>query len=171
LDCCEALRSGFLPRLCLPIDVPTDDPHFAAKQGCHDFKRSQTRRTCDSSSFEQINSITSFVDASFVYGSTASENEHLRSHQGGKLRMNFENRRLSHYGTLPKDLQPASARCSGEEAPDKLFVAGDERVNENPNLQMMHTLFAREHNRLADRIKAENGGDQKDEEIFQKARR
>jgi len=55
-------------------------------------------------------------------------------------------------------------------------LSGDERVNENPNLQLMHTLWSREHNRLADEIKKsyENGGIDKNftgEGIFQEARR
>ena len=52
----------------------------------------------------------------------------------------------------------------------KLFVAGDPRANENPNLAVMHTLFVREHNRLCDELKALHP-DWSDEELFQYARR
>lgn len=51
-----------------------------------------------------------------------------------------------------------------------LFVAGDLRVNEQLGLLSMHTLFAREHNRLCDLIKIE-WPTATDEEIYQLARK
>lgn len=47
--------------------------------------------------------------------------------------------------------------------------AGDGRVNEVPPLSLLHIVFMREHNRLADQISRNNGGS--DENIFQEARR
>ncbi len=43
--------------------------------------------------------------------------------------------------------------------------AGDSRVNEVPNLTLLHTIFMREHNRIADNIAQSEGGG--DEQIFQ----
>ena len=50
---------------------------------------------------------------------------------------------------LPKEEQI----CPNEETLEN-FLAGDIRVNENPGLIALHTIFAREHNRLATKIKA-----------------
>ena len=53
--------------------------------------------------------------------------------------------------------------------PTSLFVAGDVRANENSVLVSMHTLFVREHNRLADLLDDAHP-DWNDEQIFQRAR-
>jgi hypothetical protein len=52
---------------------------------------------------------------------------------------------------------------------NQLFLAGDVRSNENIELTSLHTLFIREHNRLASQIAAANPR-LSDEEIYQRAR-
>jgi peroxidase len=52
-----------------------------------------------------------------------------------------------------------------------LFLAGDVRANEQVGLTAIHTLFVREHNRLADRIKAVGYLNADDEMIYQLARK
>ena len=51
-----------------------------------------------------------------------------------------------------------------------LFLAGDLRVNEQIGLTSMHTLFVREHNRLADIIASQDPSLSGDE-IYQLARK
>ena len=58
---------------------------------------------------------------------------------------------------------------AGGDSPS-LFLAGDVRANEQLSLTAMHTLFVREHNRLADQISAQNPGLSGDE-IYERARR
>ena len=53
---------------------------------------------------------------------------------------------------------------------ESLFVAGDVRANEQIGLIAMHTLFVREHNRLADII-ADQDPDLSGDEIYQLARK
>jgi len=53
---------------------------------------------------------------------------------------------------------------------NQLFLSGDVRANEQIALTAMHTLFMREHNRLAVEIKAANPGFT-DEQIYQRARK
>ena len=52
----------------------------------------------------------------------------------------------------------------------QLFLAGDVRANENPGLASLHTLFIREHNRLAGLVAAAEPS-ASDEVVFQHARR
>ena len=49
-------------------------------------------------------------------------------------------------------------------------TAGDARALENPALAAMHTIWLREHNRIASGIAAQ-GPDLTDEEVYQRARR
>lgn len=99
---------------------------------------------------QQVNSITAWIDGSMVYGSDADTAASLRTLTGGRLK------------TSDGNLLPTDA--------DGNFLAGDIRVNENPELTSLQTLFVREHNRLADQIASKNPG-LSDEEIFQRARR
>jgi len=98
---------------------------------------------------EQVNLITAFLDASMVYGSDSETAASLRTFSGGKMK------------TSEGDLLP-----TGDGG---MFLAGDVRVNENPGLTSLQTLFVREHNRLAEKIAGSNSG-LSDEQIFQKAR-
>lgn len=82
----------------------------------------------------QINSNTSYIDASNVYGSDSTTADSLRTlSNDGKLVTSSD-------GLLP-----------GLDSNNR-FVAGDVRANENVGLTAIHALFVREHNRLAERI-------------------
>ena len=93
---------------------------------------------------QQINEITSFIDASNVYGSDAtravglrdlSSNGLLRSSAGGSL--------------LPLNTTGLANDNGTSLLPSEAFVAGDVRANEQIGLTATHTLFLREHNRIA----------------------
>ncbi len=74
-------------------------------------------------------------------------------------------------GPLSSYLLPTEAdQCEPDNEEKLSFLAGDLRVNENPGLAAMHTLFAREHNRLALKIKA-LAWHKTDESIMNEARR
>lgn len=99
-----------------------------------------------------------------VYGTSLERANALRTMSGGRM------------NTSSGDLLPFNtgllhnANDSGLFPDDQLFVAGDVRSNEQPGLTAMHTLFVREHNRLADEIAAAQPT-WTDEEIYQHARR
>ena len=117
---------------------------------------------------EQMNTVSSYIDAWAVYGGTGERLEWLRT---GPLDGDPSNNRarllMSADGYLPR----AGARGDPGAAPpmelmgrlyatpELAVVAGDVRANENIALTSLHTLFVREHNRLVaalpDRLPAE----------------
>jgi len=113
---------------------------------------------------EQINDITSFIDASNVYGSDTTRANNLRTFVNGKLKTTAG-------GLLPglNDAGEENDNAAGHD-PTDLFLAGDVRSNEAVGLTATHALFVREHNRLADLLKAEDAT-LSDEEIYQWARK
>ncbi|VDD76032.1 unnamed protein product [Mesocestoides corti] len=148
---------------CFPIITPPGDPRI--RQRCIGFARSSA--TCGSGSTsillgkpqhrEQLNQITAFIDASNVYGSEEFENSQLRNtlYDEGQLR-----------GGMPtpsgKKLLPFNIRgqvdCQADPQQDFVpcFKAGDHRSNENLGLLSMHTIWMREHNRIADELRSLN---------------
>ncbi len=120
-----------------------------------------------------INGITSWLDGSAVYGSDLERANWLRSFSDGKLKTATGN--LLPYNTTtgefvdPIDLDAPHMEDEVGFA-SRLFVAGDDRANEQPLLIAMHTLFVREHNRLCDEIIAKHPG-WNDEQIYQHARK
>lgn len=143
------------------IEVPTGDPYFDPfGTGTQEIPLSRSEYDESSGVREQLNSITAFIDGSNVYGSDQERADALRTFEGGKLK------------TSDGDLLPFNedGMDNAGGTSDSLFLAGDVRANENVGLSSLHTLFVREHNRLADEISSENPN-LTDEEIFQRARR
>lgn len=109
---------------------------------------------------QQLSKITGWIDASTVYGSDAERANALRTNdESGKLKTSPGNFLPYNESGLP------NFRFRG---PD-FFLAGDERANENIGLTSLHTLFVREHNRLAEQI-AMSDPSLSGEEIYQRAR-
>ena len=143
------------------IEVPTGDPFFDP------LGTGEVRIGLERSGFEQdeagvrqhINEITAFIDGSVVYGSDAERAAALRSFEGGRL--------LTSEGELLPFNTAGLDNAGGTS--DGLFIAGDVRANENAALAAMHTVWVREHNRIADQIASDNP-DLVDEEIYQLAR-
>ena len=95
-----------------------------------------------------INNITGWLDGSMVYGDAATANS-LRGSDGHLL--------TSPGGNLPID--PATG----------MFMAGDVRAAENPDLTAMQTLFVREHNYQVDQL-AQQHPDWTSDQLYQNAK-
>jgi len=143
-NCCLAANNT---QKCAPITVHRDS--FYPNGKCLSFIRSITfceALGCDTDPF---NSITAYIDGSNIYGSDSANAVKLRTLRLGKLA-------VSNHSLLPVF--------------NGAFVAGDSRAFENPALLSMHTLFTREHNRVAQIIhtKFPNWSDEK---VYQHTRR
>uniref|UniRef100_A0A4X2K4Z1 Uncharacterized protein n=1 Tax=Vombatus ursinus TaxID=29139 RepID=A0A4X2K4Z1_VOMUR len=143
---------------CFPILVPQNDARAANSQ-CMFFVRSSP--VCGSGmtslmmssvyAREQINQLTAYIDASNVYGSSDRESEELRDHtdQRGLLKKGLpipsSEKHLLPFSTGP----PTECTRDENESLIPCFLAGDHRANEQLALTAMHTLWFREHNRIA----------------------
>jgi peroxidase len=138
---------------------------------------------CSGCPIEQLNQITHWLDNSNVYGSLPEVANSVRSNQDGLLKSTNNSDTQEQ---LPIDLYP-NVVCCGETSRCALagnllsnllirkhlkstLLLGDLRVNEQPPLGAMHTLFLREHNRVARELKQLNAG-WKHERLFQESRR
>jgi hypothetical protein len=161
------------------ILVPAGDPHFDPL-GTGLVLIPMVRSVSNPSSGTSLdnprtftNEITSFIDASAIYGSDDYTASWLRTFSGGKLRTSAGNllpfNTVSGEAGAPVDLLSPPMAMPFPNV-EKWFISGDARANENPALTVMHTLFTREHNRQADLLANEHP-DWGDEELYQHARR
>lgn len=161
------LTDGVVPAEPANVAIPLGDAWFdpgATGTETMPFNRSiydTTTGTATVNPRQQLNEITGWIDASNVYGSDVDRSTALRTNDGsGKLRTSA--------GDLLPFNEPGLSNAGGASA--EFFVAGDVRANEQLGLTVMHTLFVREHNRLAEEIAARDPGLSSDE-IYQRARR
>ena len=125
---------------------------------------------------QQINTNSSYIDASGVYGGSAARDDWLRQGPAdGNPENNGPSLLLTADGYLPRVGARGDARTApamdlmgalvGD--PSRAIVAGDVRANENIALTAVHTMFAREHNRIVSRLPASLSAENR----FQIARR
>lgn len=144
---------------CFPIPVPKNDSRIRNRD-CLPFTRSSAVCGTGASSLlvgraayrrEQINQITSYVDASHIYGSSQTQTDLVRDKTIGKgMLLRGQQSSPGHYH-LPFDTASSVDCDQGRNAGrSQCFLAGDVRVNEQVGLTTMHTIWFREHNRVAE---------------------
>lgn len=117
----------------------------------------------------QINTVTSPVDASFVYGSTESLAAKLRKFSAGKMKVWNYFEKLNLKPLLPPKAEDPDKDCIARPRNLFCFMAGDVRVNEQTHLTVLHTVYVREHNRIA-KVLGKLNMDWSDEKIYQETR-
>ena len=113
---------------------------------------------------EQENEISSYIDGSMIYGSSVERNTAIRVGAESPLLKTSTNNMLPFN---EDNLTNASGFITD---PTTLFLAGDVRVNEQLNLTVMHTLWVREHNRIATLLQQQDP-DATVEDIYEATRR
>uniref|UniRef100_A0A8C8LZN6 Thyroid peroxidase n=1 Tax=Oncorhynchus tshawytscha TaxID=74940 RepID=A0A8C8LZN6_ONCTS len=183
LDClktCENINP------CFPIETFPDDklsgnrscvPFFRSSPAC--FSGNAQAATTDIKQVlqrQQMNSITSFLDASTVYGHTPYLQSALRdlSNSEGRLAVNsrFTDRSGRPYLPFVPNTPSPCFQDPGDPQGERVdcFLAGDSRVNEVLTLAALHTLWMREHNRIAEALNSLNPH-WSSEIIYQEARK
>src|SRR5581483_1794324 len=99
-----------------------------------------------------VNKVTPWWDGSQLYGSTEERNRELRAGEDGKLKLTDGQR-------LPEETEPELHGVALTGFSDNWWVG----------LEVMHTLFAREHNAICDMLKGHHPS-WDDEQLFLKAR-
>ncbi|XP_052091220.1 myeloperoxidase-like isoform X2 [Mytilus californianus] len=160
-DCCNRSDPNFgNADVCFPLDVPCDDERFPA--GCKNFIRAKpaTEGTYLPSYWEQKNLVSSYIDASFLYGIQRNLTLELRVPNSFLMK------------TDPGNLLPTrkGGNCLKLSKMDKCPFTGDRRNHEVPNLGLNHLLFVREHNRLSTKLHELNPC-WSSEKVFQETRR
>ncbi|GAB0489260.1 hypothetical protein MMPV_000477 [Pyropia vietnamensis] len=141
---------------------------------------------------ETANLATAFLDGSHIYGDEWERVEVLRAHWGGRLRVGGGAGHAT-CGAGRHGCRRARCGCPGRDVPEPLlpnndasslngsvlpnepsenatfFAAGDRRANVQPGLTALHTLFVREHNRVAG-VLARAFPCWDDERLYQEAR-
>jgi hypothetical protein len=119
---------------------------------------------CQLGGREQLNLLSSFIDATQIYGPSVQRNLELRTMFGGQLKTST--------GTTarPHLVQAIDNTCRDTNDRIKCFAAGEGRVNENLGLTGIQTLYMREHNRIATEL-ARINPQWNDERLFQETRR
>ena len=118
--------------------------------------RDRTRPTgCTAGPPTFLNAETHWWDASQLYGSSPGRCHTLRAQVDGKLRLERQGDNL----LLPQEIDPELPGVDLTGMNDNYWVG----------LSLLHTLFAREHNAICDRLKADYPH-WTDEQLFRKAR-
>jgi len=177
LDHTMGLRDTDGEAVTLPFNE--DDPLEDFGNDAETLRISRSAGVLENGVREQVNTISSYLDAWAVYGGTEERLEWLREGPvDGDLSNNSARLLTTEDNYLPRAVERGDASSAPEmeitgrlmalaDAEERMIVAGDIRANENISLTAVQTLFLREHNRIVDALPESLS----EEEKFQVARR
>ncbi|XP_072949762.1 chorion peroxidase [Epargyreus clarus] len=149
ISCCSGDGEDVLPEqlrhwACAPIIVEPDDPFFS-KFGhrCINFVRTQLAPSseCTVGYAQQMNGVTHYIDLSQLYGSSVEKLVAMRGPRG----------LLKVFNDFGRELPPLVDRneCLNDMNGAACFESGDNHGNQIISLTALHTIWTREHNRVA----------------------
>ncbi|XP_076327260.1 salivary peroxidase/catechol oxidase-like isoform X2 [Tachypleus tridentatus] len=171
IECCKFPPPHQHPN-CMPIAIPPNDPFYKFyNRKCMDFARTLPglKPGCTLGPRLQINQISAYIDGNFIYGSQREDAERIREFRKGFLKTAPLYRELGLKDLLPMKIIDPDVGCTARPRNAYCFDAGDERVNEQLVLSVMHTIWMREHNRIAEALGQINPH-WDDERIYQETR-
>ncbi|XP_062570339.1 peroxidase-like protein isoform X2 [Saccostrea cucullata] len=160
---------------CFNIPIAMDDPYFTdPTQKCMHFVRSDFGPVpgCYTGIRQQQNQRSSFIDGSAIYGFNTAKENSLREKRGGLLR-------VSKYHAYRPGVLPEGEETQCENRHNAIFTrnainhcfdAGDHRHTESPLLAIIHIMFLRRHNLIAEALQRATGITD-DEVLFQETKR
>ncbi|XP_058794605.1 peroxidase-like isoform X2 [Phymastichus coffea] len=169
ISCCGDDGQWPLPRHvhpnCAAIPVAENDPDYGEHRvRCLNYVRSMPvlKSDCSFGPAEQMNQVSHFLDGSTIYGSVLTKSSEIRAYEGGLLRVNTRNNQ----SFMPVAHVAPASLCNSKNC----YLSGDDRSNAEPQTAVMHTLWVREHNRIAHKLAVINP-EWSDETLYQEARR
>ncbi len=156
---------------CFNIQIPYGD-YVNQDQTCMSFVRSMpsvNHFNCNLGPREQLNVQTAWMDLSDLYGFNDALADRIRLKSDGLLKSYEDNAGefLPHAETYGCSNSLYSTEYSRRA---KCFIEGDPRAEDNAILTSIHTVWLREHNRVAKELKQVNPC-WTDEKLYQHARR
>jgi peroxidase len=151
---------------CINIPTPKGDL-INSDQKCITTARTSSsfpKFDCKLAQREQLNDQTAWLDLSQLYGTDKAMSQTLRGPNGLLITTQTSDFSFQNLKLAPKNT------CKKETTKELCFVSGDPRINENMITTSIATIWAREHNQIAVKLKKINphwGS----ERIFQEARR
>ncbi|KAI6191954.1 hypothetical protein M3Y97_00283900 [Aphelenchoides bicaudatus] len=158
LPCCGAKHSE-----CLPIFADADDENYKDREQCLPYARSVVapRLNCGLGPRHQANLASSFLDASHLYGNSEDESRRLRLFVDGQLKTQTVEGEQLLPGKQLKTCTNKNKQC---------FDSASKWTNLLPTTAAFHTLWVRQHNRVARQLKIRNWH-WNDERLYQETRR
>jgi len=159
MDCCAPANKDHVD--CCPIEVPEGDLFFGIENrpDCLPFLRSKLFEHQGNSCRKLAdvgNANTAYLDLSFLYGSDEETALNIRSTDEGQGLLKIQvDSRGRHYPHI---------------SPDGVMVFADARGDVHAGFTLLHSIFLRNHNRLAKELRQQNP-DWNDENLYQEARK
>ncbi|CAK9299791.1 unnamed protein product [Gordionus sp. m RMFG-2023] len=166
MDCCD---EDIDSQLCDHINTTQDSFFHSFNVKCLGFTRSQSMD--DQKASEQVNEMTSFLDASPIYGVTEQRIKNLRTFEKGMMKSTLPIKRTGMKKSILPLLDDEEA-CADQATNSKgqCVLAGDDRFAEQISLTLMHIILLRQHNVIAEKLASLNLK-WNDERIFQETRK